>query len=119
MTQRTRCGSVRRDQMRGRWPQSLPGMAARSGWRRGRRRFDSDGDDDMDLLRVWTRGGHQSELQREGNKPVQERGRGGVGTHRILRSCPQRWRTPACNFVALVAFQMQERDGNGRGEGGG
>jgi hypothetical protein len=36
----------------------------------------SGGDDDTDLLRFWTRGGHQRELQREGNKPVQERGRG-------------------------------------------
>jgi hypothetical protein len=61
---------------------------------------------------------HQHEIWRRGSIPEQERGRGVVGSHRILRSCPQRWWTPASNFVALVAFQMQERYGKGRGEGG-
>jgi hypothetical protein len=55
----------------------------------------SGGDDDTDLLRFWTREGHQSELQREGNKTVQERGRGEASLHRNRRGfgrCPAEFR---------------------------
>jgi hypothetical protein len=90
-------------------------MATRSGWRRGRHRLDSDDDDDTDLLRVWTRGGHQSELQREGNKPVQEKGRGVVGTHRISEILPAAM-ADSGEKILKCWWRFERGKGGGKGE---